>query len=292
MSEEGKLSVADLLARQGGEQTTSRPRRRRRSLEEGGVSVAELTGNLPVVDSVPEQPRHTSVPLDAELEEALQAQPEDADKAGNAEKADKPAKTEKADKPAKTEKADEAAAKPDKPTPAADETKVIPKVKDQPEAKSAAEPAAKPAEEPSAKPAAEPADPAVPAVSASFAPSERTETAQAAEAHPLFDAGDTSSEERDTEALDTEDGARVSILAVILMSAIAVVLGAALFKGFEYLWANMGLPVAPILALLATAGIVGIVHVMRTERDRLSMLLAALAGAVLTFGPALITGIH
>lgn len=252
MSEEGKLSVADLLARQGGEQTTSRPRRRRRSLEEGGVSVAELTGNLPVVDSVPEQPRHTSVPLDAELEEALQAQSEDADKA------------------------DEAAAKPDKPTPAADETKVIPKVKDQPEAKSAAEPA----------------DPAVPAVSALFAPSERTETAQAAEEHPLSDAGDTSSEERDTEALDTEDGARVSILAVILMSAIAVVLGAALFKGFEYLWANMGLPVAPILALLATAGIVGIVHVMRTERDRLSMLLAALAGAVLTFGPALITGIH
>ena len=272
MSEEGKLSVADLLARQGGEQTTSRPRRRRRSLEEGGVSVAELTGNLPVVDSVPEQPRHTSVPLDAEPEEALQAQPEDVDKAGNAEKADK------------AEKADEAAAKPDKPTPAADETKVIPKVKDQPEAKSAAEP--------SAKPAAEPAGPAVPAVSALFAPSERTETAQAAEEHPLFDAGDTSSEERDTEALDTEDGARVSILAVILMSAIAVVLGAALFKGFEYLWANMGLPVAPILALLATAGIVGIVHVMRTERDRLSMLLAALAGAVLTFGPALITGIH
>lgn len=253
MSEEGKLSVADLLARQGGEQTTSRPRRRR-SLEEGGVSVAELTGNLPVVDSVPEQPRHTSVPLDAEPEEAAQAQPEDVDKAGNAEKADKP----------------------DKPTPAADETKVIPKVKDQPEAKSAAEPAG----------------PAVPAVSALFAPSERTETAQAAEEHPLFDAGDTSSEERDTEALDTEDGARVSILAVILMSAIAVVLGAALFKGFEYLWANMGLPVAPILALLATAGIVGIVHVMRTERDRLSMLLAALAGAVLTFGPALITGIH
>lgn len=264
MSEEGKLSVADLLARQGGEQTTSRPRRRRRSLEEGGVSVAELTGNLPVVDSVPEQPRHTSVPLDAELEEAAQAQPEDADKA------------DKADKPAKTEKADEAAAKPDKLTPAADETKVIPKVKDQPEAKSAAEPA----------------DPAVPAVSALFAPSERTETAQAAEEHPLFDAGDTSSEECDTEALDTEDGARVSILAVILMSAIAVVLGAALFKGFEYLWVNMGLPVAPILALLATAGIVGIVHVMRTERDRLSMLLAALAGAVLTFGPALITGIH
>ena len=264
MSEEGKLSVADLLARQGGEQTTLRPRRRRRSLEEGGVSVAELTGNLPVVDSVPEQPRHTSVPLDVEPEEALQAQPEDADKA------------DKADKPVKTEKADEAAAKPDKPTPAADETKVIPKVKDQPEAKSAAEPA----------------DPAVPAVSALFAPSERTETAQAAEEHPLFDAGDTSSEERDTEALDTEDGARVSILAVILMSAIAVVLGAALFKGFEYLWVNMGLPVAPILALLATAGIVGIVHVMRTERDRLSMLLAALAGAVLTFGPALITGIH
>ena len=53
MSDE-KLTVAELLARRNkerGEATEAddRPRRRRRSLDEGGVSVAELTGSIPKV---------------------------------------------------------------------------------------------------------------------------------------------------------------------------------------------------------------------------------------------------
>lgn len=55
MSEE-KLTVAELLARRNQERGDSdgaaeRPRRRRRSLEEGGVSVAELTGSIPRVEA-------------------------------------------------------------------------------------------------------------------------------------------------------------------------------------------------------------------------------------------------
>ncbi|QFQ03205.1 hypothetical protein CUROG_09305 [Corynebacterium urogenitale] len=47
-----KLTVAELLARNArssSDGSSNRPRRRRRSLEEGGISVAELTGSIPVV---------------------------------------------------------------------------------------------------------------------------------------------------------------------------------------------------------------------------------------------------
>lgn len=49
-----KLTVAELLARNGrelGSADTGRRRRRHRNLEEGGVSVAELTGSIPVVQT-------------------------------------------------------------------------------------------------------------------------------------------------------------------------------------------------------------------------------------------------
>lgn len=48
-----KLTVAELLARNGRNEDSAeagRPKRRRRSLEDGGVSVAELTGSIPVVE--------------------------------------------------------------------------------------------------------------------------------------------------------------------------------------------------------------------------------------------------
>ncbi|HAF72156.1 MAG TPA: hypothetical protein DCL06_03775, partial [Corynebacterium variabile] len=46
-----KLTVAELLARnarEGGRNASDRPRRRR-NLDDGGVSVSELTGSIPVV---------------------------------------------------------------------------------------------------------------------------------------------------------------------------------------------------------------------------------------------------
>ena len=70
MSEE-KLTVAELLARaeKRGEGATrsDRPRRRRRSLEDGGVSVAELTGSIPKVRA--DGPRRGAHAAPDELEE-------------------------------------------------------------------------------------------------------------------------------------------------------------------------------------------------------------------------------
>lgn len=69
MSEE-KLTVAELMARAANEgRTTDAPRRRRRrSIEDGGVSVAELTGSIPAVKEKPAESRHSSVPIDAPAE--------------------------------------------------------------------------------------------------------------------------------------------------------------------------------------------------------------------------------
>ena len=77
MSEE-KLTVAELLARaeKRGEGATrsDRPRRRRRSLEDGGVSVAELTGSLPKVRA--DGPRRGAHAAPDELEETTAEAPE------------------------------------------------------------------------------------------------------------------------------------------------------------------------------------------------------------------------
>lgn len=61
-----QLTVAELLARAANEgPTTDVPRRRRRrSLEDGGISVAELTGSIPAVKEKPAESKHSSVPID------------------------------------------------------------------------------------------------------------------------------------------------------------------------------------------------------------------------------------
>lgn len=63
---EKQLTVAELLARAGKENPEGdKPRRRRRrSLEDGGISVAELTGSFPAVKEKPAESRHSSVPID------------------------------------------------------------------------------------------------------------------------------------------------------------------------------------------------------------------------------------
>ncbi|MEJ4100579.1 hypothetical protein V5S96_09465 [Corynebacterium mastitidis] len=65
--EEKQLTVAELLERaqanRGSAQRAS-GRRRRRSLEDGGISVAELTGSLSRVKDKPAESKHSSVPID------------------------------------------------------------------------------------------------------------------------------------------------------------------------------------------------------------------------------------
>ncbi|KQB84423.1 hypothetical protein [Corynebacterium oculi] len=66
--EEKQLTVAELLERaqanRGDAAKRSTGRRRRRSLEDGGISVAELTGSLSRVKDKPAEARHSSVPID------------------------------------------------------------------------------------------------------------------------------------------------------------------------------------------------------------------------------------
>ena len=69
MSEQKQLTVAEILARAQKENPElGTRRRRRRSLEDGGVSVAELTGSIKKVEAKPAESRHSSVPIDAPAE--------------------------------------------------------------------------------------------------------------------------------------------------------------------------------------------------------------------------------
>lgn len=100
MSEQ-QLTVAELLARSGKDKKTS-GRRRRRSLEEGGVSVAELTGNIPKVDAKPVEGKHNTETIDGDtragVAEVAAQKVAEAEKAASPEQA--PAVPERPETPA------------------------------------------------------------------------------------------------------------------------------------------------------------------------------------------------
>ena len=148
MADKKQLTVAELLARNAkdrpGEEKT--PRRRRRSLDEGGISVAELTGNLEKVKATPAEAKHSNVSID-ETAPVIPA-PKKESKEEAPKKADK-----KAD-----DKAQAAAVPAEKPSD--DDTRVIQKVKDEPKKKTEDKPEqksdAKEAEKPEVKTATKP----------------------------------------------------------------------------------------------------------------------------------------
>ncbi|EEW48436.1 hypothetical protein HMPREF0290_2952 [Corynebacterium efficiens YS-314] len=76
MSEE-KLTVAELMARAAkeGHSTDAPRRRRRRSIEDGGISVAELTGSIPAVKEKPAESKHSAVKIDDPAEPEQKAEP-------------------------------------------------------------------------------------------------------------------------------------------------------------------------------------------------------------------------
>ena len=93
-----KLTVAELLARNGrgsSESSTERPRRRRRNLETGGVSVAELTGSIPVVtqDDVDEHKASKTSNAAGSTETANKTAAKDAAGETITRKAEKPGET-------------------------------------------------------------------------------------------------------------------------------------------------------------------------------------------------------
>ncbi|WKD62073.1 hypothetical protein CCICO_10370 [Corynebacterium ciconiae DSM 44920] len=330
-----QLTVAELLARASKESGDDAPRRRRRrrSLEEGGVSVAELTGSIPKVDESPEQPKHTSQPIDAENTARAGADapaadaPAEEDGAaastaqGSNEAATAESEPQQDQAPAfnpKLNRVPRGSAKQDK-----DETMVLDVVheNEQPrlttdtfqavspeQAKAHAEqnqPApAQPEQvesiERSPESEGEARDEAPTAHFDAVGEQPRSETPQRRAPYMAAPAQSDQSQaqpnelaepEADAPAVDEDSERSVSIPAIIGMTVVAVVIGIAIFKGFELLWSNFNNIITGVLAVAVTGGIVGIVHAMRTDRDKLTMVLAAVVGLVLTFGPSLIAGL-
>lgn len=343
-----QLTVAELMARAQKENPDAEAaprRRRRRSLEEGGVSVAELTGSMKAVDARPAEVKHSSQPIDAEnadrpeptapaepapaepvtpaepentvtLSKFRPAQPEaeqpeakptEAEqtehvtlrKVSFADRTDtpvepveeatvvsRPVEVREETKPTFVEEPEEPA-QPAEPEPAepsipfnedTDETNVIPVVEDAPPAQAALttpvekRPVERPVEdveEPHTEPAFEDLDPAAEPDNAEHAP------------EPVYE---------DVAAYDGEvEDASVNPIMLVLLVFAGLILGVLVFLGFQYLWASLNPILVGVMALAATAAIVLLVRGMKTGRDGLTLTLAGLAGAVMTFGPALIS---
>lgn len=104
-----KLTVAELLARSGRTSSGSGRRRRRRSLDEGGISVAELTGAIPVVEDTESEASTAPAPGDDKREQPTADRAEAGAK--QAEKAEKPQQSKAAEEKAAAKKAAEEKAK-------------------------------------------------------------------------------------------------------------------------------------------------------------------------------------
>lgn len=326
MSEDQQLTVAELLARaQKDNPDAGRRRRRRRSLEEGGVSVAELTGSLKKVQARPPEAKHSSVPIDAPAqptpakpaEPAEPAQPAQSAKPAGREvevekvEVKKPAETAKPVKPAQAAQApkQDQALQPEKSTPSADETTVLRKVpnagvsrplksasQSEQNAPETPKPAApKPPAQPkaTAKPTApKPAPAAATAAPAAPAPEKPAPSVDETGEIPAVGGEKVGVEKRDARAAEPEveergDDAINPILLVVLVF-LGLVLGVVGFLAFQWIWANMSTVVAVIAGIAAVLAVIIGVKAMRTGKDALTVTMAAVAAAVMAFGPALI----
>ncbi|AIG63589.1 hypothetical protein CATYP_01600 [Corynebacterium atypicum] len=318
-----QLTVAELLARSGAQRSSSTPRRRRhRSLEEGGISVAELTGNMPRVRDKPVESRHSAVPIDAPAP-AAEPEPRRAE-----QEWDRPAYRQPTPAP---QRAAEPAAEPRR-SPGSTAlrredlsdtgTAVFPRVTD-PAANEAV--VAWDGEDGQAEDDRE---------LAAYLDGRRLEDywrddSRAADSeyqdygyqdpeyqdydyqdyaapggyqqgpdygehtqYPEYDEypedeveGDAADYEAEPDDAEEESG---GIAGVILLAVIGVVIGAVVFIGFQQLWeSGLSRALVGILALAVTGVFVGVAHALRTARDGLSMVLAGVVGLLMTFGPYL-----
>ncbi|HCG2976541.1 TPA: hypothetical protein NJT40_002046 [Corynebacterium striatum] len=292
MADEKQLTVAELLARNAKEHAGaeseggSRRRRRRRSLEDGGVSVAELTGNLEKVTATPAQSKHSSVSIDETAPVIPAPKQEEDSKKAEAPESDKvkDAKTESAFQPSTEDtrvikRVDEKSA-PQQSAPAVADKSGVAKggvAKGDAEKEDKAE--AKLAEKESDAKLDDALTPATDGATDAGVPVKASEKEL-----DKKDQADVVETEEDFE----EEDEKLNPFSVLLLALIGIVLGAVVFKGFEILWDSFSRSVVAILAIAVTALMVALVHVLRTNRDGISMTLAAFVGLVLTFGPLLI----
>lgn len=266
MSEDQQLTVAELLARaQKDNPDAGKRRRRRRSLEEGGVSVAELTGSLKRVDARPPEPKHSSVPIDPPEEQAKE-------KASGAASAPREVEVEKVEvkRPEQSAAADSAAPaeSAESSAPSADETAVLPKV-----GPGVSRPV-KIAPEKSA--AADAAD------AKKSAAADSADLKQSAAA----DSADSATPEVTEVADDADDS--INPIMLVLLVFFGLILGVLGFLAFQWIWANAATAVAVIAGIVAVVAVIFGVKALRTGNDALTVTMAGIAAAVMAFGPALI----
>lgn len=295
MADDKQLTVAELLAQSGGaSKRGSKPRRRRRSIDDGGISVAELTGSIRRVDAKPEQSKHSSIDIDEPA--PVVPAPKQSAKAPEAKKAEekKPEPKLEAKKPEakKTEPKAEpkleakepstgaavaggaAAGAADRPSQQDEEdTSVIKKV----------------TEKQASKSPVKDDDTGIIAPVTSGSQDAQTRDSELVSRNAELDEAAADEDHADDYVDDTgDDSGKINVVAVILLAIVGIVLGAVVFKGFELLWSRMDFGIVVALAVAVTAIMVGVVHALRTERDVFSMALAGVVGLVLTFGPLII----
>lgn len=291
MAEEKQLTVAELLARNKQERTGGdKPRRRRRSLEEGGVSVAELTGSLKKVEATPAQAKHSNVGIDetapvipAPKPEAAQSDAAQSDAAKSApaqseaeriealKKAEFAKKAEEAKKKAAEKKAteDKAAAS------SIDEAPLDPKVEEDRRI------LAEKRERDAVKAASTPSTGDTTVIKkVEDEPAAQLEDAATTEIDRVDDA-------EDADPAEYEDDGKLNPVSIILLALVGIVLGAVVYKGFEILWTNFNKGLVAALAVAVTAAMAGVVHALRTDRDKAAIVLSIIVGLVLTFGALL-----
>lgn len=319
-----QLTVAELMARAQKENPESQPRRRRRrSLDEGGVSVAELTGSLKAVDARPAEVKHSSVPIDAETDKPETTEPEKtatkaatpAEPAKQDEKTGQSQKIQKTRRPEVPEEQPQGKPKPETVTntqwtpvtaPSEQSNEPPQNVTRGSSSFKAVAPQPSKTEQTGPisrvvtfgdRPEASPHGPEQlvrdedaekhPAPREAEADTETTqETPVVGDEHlpeqPVYRNGGAGQVEADNS---------VNPIMLVLLVFAGLVVGVLMFLGFQYLWASLNPFFVGVLALAVTGGVVVLVRAMKTGRDALTMTLAALAGAAMTFGPALVTAI-
>lgn len=284
MAEDKQLTVAELLARARQDNPDAPEpgkRRRRRSIEEGGVTVAELTGSFKAVDAAPAQSRHSSVPMEDPEDPKLAAVQEREQQAEDEQKAPEQVEEEALEQEtpepeAAEQEAPEAEAgtpevetpevETEEPLPSEEDTGVIEKVETEDAAATGIMPTVED-EEPEFNRAA------------------------AFELNQPEEGGSTALSEVDEQAVDTqpeseEEEEGIGIGALIGLVVLGVIVGVIIFLGFQFLWARLAAWMVAIAAIVVTVALVFGVKALRTASDGVSMTLAGIVGLVVTFGPA------
>ena len=259
MSDDSQLTVAELLARAQQENpgAESSRRRHRRSLDEGGVSVAELTGSLRKVEARPPESKHSSVPIDPVEEKAPEKMPDSAETAVIS-RVEAPVRE-------RSSAATTTWSKFERPAPAV---------------------AAAPAE---AAPAESlDATGEIPVVDAGT-PS-GVEVADTTKAVDTAEVSEVDQPRYDTAAV-VEERASINPILLVLLVFVGLIAGILVFLAFQWVWANLPLAAAVILGLVFTALIVIGVRGLRTGKDALTMGLAGIAGLVATLGPGVVNNL-